>query len=453
ISILPYKTAILRGVINIINEFKKKKEDGVDYKNLCKEITKYINLQKKCVRQEIRNKGKNLVHKEWKTVLTSLLTTFNSQKVNRLCYLDDDKNIDHKKHILDLHELFRNFCIQKKARLQSTSEVDFEKCSEYMSWIVEKKKEIQSRDPNYNFISQYEEYFHIHPDCNYPWLLKDTPDIICRRRTKTRAGEKDDKVKQLGDTSQTSPPVLPDNSAGPKKNISLESSNPSKGDIVPTSHKSPDSDQEKTHAISTSSDHSRSVNNGAQENNQIMLKGTPVADTPHVLQSNEDYENIKFKSFFSSIENHVLGHKVPHDVHNEFKKKFTTFRNKYLSLIQEEPIPRITTKAYKYIPPKLLPSKIFLQSLRSQGFQSHLSKQQLVPQLPSSQSYPSTILGSKPFPKTIQPIISYVPTTKPMKKQLPLFRLLPAFTTKPPGTISDYYYPFIITLNKNTYIY
>ncbi|SBT58305.1 hypothetical protein POVWA2_084190 [Plasmodium ovale wallikeri] len=242
ISILPYKTAILRGVINIINEFKKKKEDGVDYKNLCKEVTKYINSQKKCVRQEIKKKRKTLVHREWKTVLTSLLTTFNSQKVNRLCYLDDDKNIDHKKHILDLHELFRNFCIQKKARLQSTSEVDFEKCSEYMSWIVEKKKEIQSRDPYYNFISQYEEYFHIHHNCNYPWLLRDTPDIICRKATRTKAKEEKDQGKSSVDASQTAPTVNPNRSADPKKNIPLEPSNHSKGEVVLTSGKAGDSD-------------------------------------------------------------------------------------------------------------------------------------------------------------------------------------------------------------------
>ncbi|SBT55951.1 STP1 protein [Plasmodium ovale wallikeri] len=89
-------------------------------------------------------------------------------------------------------------------------------------------------------------------------------------------------------------------------------------------------------------------------------------------------------------------------------------------------------QAYKYIPPKLLHSKIFLQSLRSQGFQSHLSKPQLVPRLPSSQSYPPTILGSQPFPKTIQPIISYVPTPKPVKTRLPFFPLLPPITTNPP---------------------
>ncbi|SBS93443.1 STP1 protein, partial [Plasmodium ovale curtisi] len=427
-----YKTPILQGAINIINEFSKDKNDGIHYKNLCEELNKYVKAQRKCVREEITNMGKNFVTKEWNIIRSALEVTFKSQKVNRLCYLDNDKEINHKKYILDLHELFRNFCIQKKARSQSTSDMDFQKCSEYISWIDEKKKEIKGHDPDYKYIGEYQTYFHIHRNCNYPWLLQNAPDIICRRRTKTKAGEKDDKGKPLGNTSQTSSPILPDSSADPKKNIPLEPSNPSKGDVVPTSDKSREGDNEKTPAKSTSSDHSQSVNNGAQSNNPIMtLYGTPVADPPRVSQPNEDDEYKKFESLLYSDKNIVLGQKVPHDVHDEFKKKFTAFRNKYLSLIQGKPIPRIITKAYKYIPPKLLPSKIFLKSLRSQGFQSNLSKQQLIPRIPSAQSYPPTILYSQQVPKTIQPIMSYVPTPKPMETQLPSFRLLHPITTNP----------------------
>ncbi|SBS89229.1 STP1 protein [Plasmodium ovale curtisi] len=427
-----YKTPILDGAIKIINEFKKDKEDGVHYKNLCAELNKYAKVQRKCVREEVTGMGKNFVTREWNIIQSALGVTFQSQKVNRLCYLDNDKEINHKKYILDLHELFRNFCIEKKVRSQSTSDMDFQKCSEYISWIDEKKKEIKGHDPDYKYIGEYQTYFHIHRNCNYPWLLQNSPDIICRRRTKTKAAEKDDKGKPLGDTSQTSSPILPDSSADPKKNIPLEPSNPSKGDVVPTSGKSGESDHEKTSAKSTPSDHSQSVNNGAQANNPIMtLNGTPVADPPHVSQPNENNEYIKLKSLFYSIQNNVLGQKVPHDVNDEFKKKLTSFRNKFISDIQREPITSITTKAYKYIPQKLFHYKTFLQSLRSQGFQSYLSKQQLVPRLPSSQSYPPTILDSQPFPKAIQPIISYVPTTKPMKK-LPLFRLLLPITKNPP---------------------
>ncbi|SBS90930.1 STP1 protein [Plasmodium ovale curtisi] len=428
-----YKTPILQGAINIINEYSKDKNDGIHYKNLCEELNKYVKAQRKCVREEITNMGKNFVTKEWNIIRSALEVTFKSQKVHRLCYLDNDKEINHKKYILDLHELFRNFCIQKKARSQNTSDMDFQKCSEYISWIDEKKKEIKGHDPDYKYIGEYQNYFHIHRNCNYPWLMQNAPDIICRMRTKTKAGEKDDKGKPLGDTSQTSSPILPDSSAGPKKNIPLEPSNPSKGDVVPTSGKSRESDHEKTPAKSTPSDHSQSANNSTQLNNQIMtFDGTPVADTSLVSQPNEDDENIKFESLFYSRKNHIDGQKVPHDVHDAFKKKLTTFRNKFLSDIQREPITSITTKAYKYIPQKLFHYKAFLQSLRYHVFQSYLSKQQLVPRLPSSQSYPPTILDSQPFPKAIQPITSYVPTRKTMKTRLPFFRLLPPITTNPP---------------------
>ncbi|SBS90012.1 STP1 protein [Plasmodium ovale curtisi] len=428
-----YKTPILDGAIKIINKFKKDKEDGVHYKALCEELPKYVKSQRRCVRQEMEKQRHKFVNKEWNKILDALITTFNSQNIKRLCYLDDDKNIDHKKHILDLHELFRNFCIEKKERLRNTSEVDFEKCNEYMSWIVEKKREIQARDPNYDYIRQYEEYFYIHTNCNYPWLLRDIPDITCRVTTTTRAKEKQGKEKSSVDASQIAPAVNPSSSTGPEKNIPLEPSNPSKGDVVLTSGKSRESDHEKTPEKSTSSDHSQSVNNGAQANNPIMmLSGTPVADASLVSQPNEDDEYKKFKSLFYSREDNIDSHNVPHDVHDAFKKKLTTFRNKFLSLMQGEPIPRITTKAYKYIPPELLHSKIFLQSLRSQGFQPHLSKEQLVPRLPSSQSYPPIILDSQPFPKAIKSIISYVPTPKQMKTQLPFFRLLPPITTNPP---------------------
>ncbi|SBT83029.1 STP1 protein [Plasmodium ovale] len=429
---IPYKTPILDGAIKIINKFKRDKEDGVHYKALCEELPKYVKSQRRCVREEMQNQGQKFVTKEWNKILNALITTFNSQNIKRLCYLEDDKELDQKKYILNLHELFRNFCIEKKRRLQSTSDVDFQKCSEHMSWITEKKKEIQGSDPNYNFISQYEEYFNIHHNCNYPWLLRDTPDIICRKATRTKAKEEKDQGKSSVDASQTAPTVNPNRSADPKKNIPLEPSNHSKGEVVLTSGKAGDSDHEKTPAQTTSAD-SKSANNSTQLNNQTMtLDGTPVADTSLVYQPNEDDEYKKFKSLFYSPEDNIDSHNVPHDVHDEFKKKFTTFSNKYLSLIQGEPITSITTKAYKYIPQKPFNYKLFLQSLRSQVFQSNISKQQLIPRLPSAQSYQPTMLDSQQFPKTIQPIISYVPTTKPMKKQLPLFRLLLPITKNPP---------------------
>ncbi|SBT56081.1 hypothetical protein POVWA1_074260 [Plasmodium ovale wallikeri] len=42
-----YKTPILDNAIKIINEFKKDKDDGVHYKNLCEELNKKKDVQGK----------------------------------------------------------------------------------------------------------------------------------------------------------------------------------------------------------------------------------------------------------------------------------------------------------------------------------------------------------------------------------------------------------------------
>ncbi|SBT57153.1 hypothetical protein POVWA2_077650 [Plasmodium ovale wallikeri] len=441
LALLPYKTPILQGIIEIISEFKKKNDDGIDYKKLCEQTNRYVNAQKKCVKDVTTSKRRTFVTREWKGIINGLVQTYEKQDVKRLCYYEDDNEVKKKKEVLNIHDVFRKFCIEKKNRLRNSSDMDFEECNNYMSWLDEKKRELQGLDPNYKYIEEYQKYFYIHTNCNYPWLVKNTLDIICRRKTNTKAKEKDGKEKSSVDASQIVTTVNPNPSADSKKNIPLEPSTHSKGEVVLTSDKSPESGHEKTPVKSTASDHSQSLNNGSQANNSIMmLSGTPVADPLHVSQPNADAEYTKFESLFYSFENNIDSHKVPHDVHDAFKKKLTTFRNKFLSVMKGEPIPRITTQAYKYIPPKLLHSKIFLQSLRSQGFQSHLSKPQLVPRLPSSQSYPPTILGSQPFPKTIQPIISYVPTPKPVKTRLPFFPLLPPKQKSPKLFILNVYY-------------
>ncbi|SBT54496.1 hypothetical protein POVWA1_066560 [Plasmodium ovale wallikeri] len=246
LALLPYKTPILQGIIQIISEFKKNDEDGIDYKNLCEKTNRYVNAQKKCVKEVTASKGRKFVTNEWKSIIRGVAQTYEKQNVKRLCYYEDDREVKKKKEVLNIHDVFRNFCIEKKARLQKLSDMDFEQCNEYMSWLNEKKMHLKSIDPNYEYIQQYQEYFNIHNNCNYTWLVKNTPDIICRRTTKTKAGKKDDKGRPLGDTSQTSPPVLTDTTADSKKNIPLEPSNPSKRDVVPTSGKSPESDHEKT---------------------------------------------------------------------------------------------------------------------------------------------------------------------------------------------------------------
>ncbi|SBT57907.1 hypothetical protein POVWA2_082260 [Plasmodium ovale wallikeri] len=337
ISILPYKTAILHGAISIITDYKKNTEDGIDYKSLCEKISKYVNSRKKCVRQELKEKGKSLITNEWKTVITSLLVTFNTHDIKSLCYLENDNEVKKKKDVLNIHNAFRDFCIEKKNHLRNSSDMDFEECDKFLSWISEKKMELQVLDPNYEYIKEYQKYFDIRDNCNYPWLLKDAGGVTCQRLTRTRARDKDNKQETLNTPSQSAPAVTTVSSADSKKNIPLEPSTHSKGEVVLTSDKSPESGHEKTPVKSTASDHSQSDNNDAKANNQIMfLSGTPVDDPPHVSQSNEDYENIKFKSLFYYHKNHIDGQIVPHDVHDTFKKKLTTFRDKFLSDIQKK---------------------------------------------------------------------------------------------------------------------
>ncbi|SBS89379.1 STP1 protein [Plasmodium ovale curtisi] len=416
-SILPYKTTILHGVINIISEFKKKKEDGVDYKNLCKEVHKYVNSQKKCVRQEIKNKGKTFVHKEWKTVLSSLLTTFNSHKVNRLCYMDDDKNIDHKKHILDLHESFRNFCIEKKGRLQNTSEVDFEKCSEYMSWIVEKKREIQARDPNYKYIEEYKEFFNIHTNCNHPWLLKDTPDITCRRRTITTAGEKKDKGKSLSDTSQDLPIANKDASTRNNNSNPSPEKPPSKV-IDRASNLPPSSFPEQSPTKSTSHADGNTI---AQPNiSNVILSGTSFPEPDPIFPPPVDYDP-KLKPFFEYLYNNLDGNKIHHDVDHSIKRKPVKISKDYPNYVQGDPILSTINKPYKHIPAGTLLSKNFFPLLLSKAqFAKTVPplKQSLSPIVPSQPISPS-IPNSKNFSITLPHAVNYVPINKSTKFAVP----------------------------------
>ncbi|SBT83786.1 STP1 protein [Plasmodium ovale] len=442
-----YKTPILQGAINIINEFSKDKNDGIHYKNLCEELNKYVKSQRKCVREEVLGMGKNFVTREWNIIQSALGVTFKSQKVNRLCYLDNDKEINQKKYILDLHELFRNFCIQKKERLQNTSEVDFQKCSDYMSWIEEKKREIQGRDPNYDYIRQYEEYFYIHHNCNYPWLLNGTPDIICRMTTKTRAKENQGKEKSLGDTTYVTPVITHDSSKDNKKNEPQTTQPSSKGDVVPADVNSPNPKPEKSPTQSKSSPevHANSQNNIFN----TILEGSEVSQSTSISKAIPDDEHLQHKSIFYSLTNNLVGHKIPHYIHHstniEPEKIFSTYPTK----VEGKPIVTPIIKQYKFIPPELLRSQQFFQRLRSQGHTSLLAKEPFIPLLPRSQAYPPSILDPQPFPTIIPSFVNYFPTTKSMKKHAP-FRLLPPIPKYHPGTINNYYYLFISTKKIET---
>ncbi|SBT59418.1 hypothetical protein POVWA2_096150 [Plasmodium ovale wallikeri] len=173
-------------LVEIINEFSKYKNDGIHYKNLCEELLKYFKVQKRCVREEVTSQGQKFKTYEWNNIVNALYTTFESKKIKRLCYLEKDNDENKKKDVLNIHEEFRNFCIEKKARLRNISDMNFEQCNDYMSWITEKKRGLQAIDPNYENIREYKEYFDIHHNCNYPWLVSNTPDVTCSQITRSR---------------------------------------------------------------------------------------------------------------------------------------------------------------------------------------------------------------------------------------------------------------------------
>ncbi|SBT56026.1 hypothetical protein POVWA2_071180 [Plasmodium ovale wallikeri] len=96
-TLLPYKTPILYGALNIINEFKKNDDDGIDYKNLCNKLSKYAMSQKNCVRDVVTSKQKKFERGEWKNIIKDLVHTYERQDVKRLCYYEDDKDVSKKK--------------------------------------------------------------------------------------------------------------------------------------------------------------------------------------------------------------------------------------------------------------------------------------------------------------------------------------------------------------------
>ncbi|SBT56347.1 hypothetical protein POVWA2_073090 [Plasmodium ovale wallikeri] len=243
---LPYKTPILQGAIKIITEIKKKNQDGIDYKKLCEELSKYINVQKGCINPNLKSNDKTTFEKQWKDIIGGVRATFTSNDINRLCYWEGDKKEKNKKEVLDLHDQFRKFCIQKKEYEAISSNMEPEECVKYIQWIENEKKKLLSVDPGYNTIKQYQKYFNIRNNCNYPWLLKYAPDITCSVRTKTKPKEQVSTAKTSADTSQSTPDVGRAIPAGDTKVNPDPTQPPSTGVVVPLDDKTTSIHHEKT---------------------------------------------------------------------------------------------------------------------------------------------------------------------------------------------------------------
>ncbi|SBT59410.1 hypothetical protein POVWA2_096010 [Plasmodium ovale wallikeri] len=279
---LPYRTPILQGAISIIKDFEKNKDDGVDYLNLCDELNKYVNIQKECIDPSLKNKNMSLFITEWGNTIKGIRTTFTSNDINRLCYWEGDKKEKNKKEVLDLHDQFRKFCIQKKEYEAISSNMEPELCVKYIQWIENEKKKLLSVDPGYNTIKQYQKYFNIRNNCNYPWLLKNTLDITCSVRTKTKPKEQVSTAKTSVDDSQSTPDVGRAIPAGDTKVNPDPTQPPSTGVVVPLDDKTTSIHHEKTPI-------QRNTSDAADTNKQSNVpspdvQGNPIPMTIPVFQ-------------------------------------------------------------------------------------------------------------------------------------------------------------------------
>ncbi|SBS94325.1 STP1 protein [Plasmodium ovale curtisi] len=438
--LLPYKTPILQGIIKIINEFKKNDDDGIDYKKLCEQTSRYVNAQKNCVKDVTTSKGRTFVPKEWKDIISGLVQTYEKYDVKRLCYYEGDKETTKKKHVLNIHNVFRKFCIEKKSRFQNLGDMDFLQCSNYMSWITEKKKGLQALDPNYENIREYQEYFNIHHNCNYLWLLRDTPDIICSVRTKTKTKEQHSKVKTSVDSSQSLPDGSKDSPAGSTKaNPPTQQPSPKvEGD--PRSEKPPNTGLEKARTQGTPSgddnvDH-------VPQFYDVNLQGTPVDEPSPVPKSPDkqtfpEYSDPKVQEFIEKhIQDNFHGQIITHDTRHAINRNPDTIYKYNPSYIDGEAITPPITEPNNYIPLEvrysqrfiqLLHSQRFIELLRLQPFRNILFSKRFLSNVLSKERFIPQIIHSQQVPPAIPHREFYVPKPKPIKTQVALIPAEPIF--------------------------
>ncbi|SBS93833.1 STP1 protein, partial [Plasmodium ovale curtisi] len=438
---LPYRTPILQGAISIINDFEKNKDDGVDYINLCEELSKYVNKQKECIDPNLKKQNMNLFNTEWGKTIKGIRTTFTTKDINRLCYWEGDRKERDKKEVLDLHDKFRKFCIEKKKYEATSSNMEPDQCVSYIQWIEAEKKKLLSVDPGYNTIKNYKKYFNIHNNCNYPWLLNNTPDITCSVRTKTKPKEKDSEKKSLADTDKTTSVVTHDNSAGGKNDAPAEVQPSSKGDGAPDSAKVSVPPKENSPIQSKTS--AGTDLNSQQDIFNIKLEGTPVAESPPIFeirpipQTDPDPQYLQFKNLFESDKHYLRGNVIPHKYSHSTNIGSIKNSNIFTSYVEGEPIKTNISKTHKFIPRELLRSQEFVQLLRlprnrdllrTQQLHSLLSKKPFIEPHHLSKQYPKLIPDSQQFSTIIPRSINYIPMSKSTKSLALFLRELRSFT-------------------------
>ncbi|SBS99489.1 STP1 protein, partial [Plasmodium ovale curtisi] len=407
--------------------------DGIDYKKLCQDLNKYVNAQKKCVQEVTASQKRTFVTKQWKDIIQGLVQTYNAKNIKKICYYEGDQETTKKKHVLNIHDVFRKFCIEKKTRLQNLSDMDFEQCNEYLSWINGKKMYLQGLDPNYEYIKEYQEYFDIRDNCNYPWLLKKTPDITCRMTTRTKAKEKDKKSKTLNSPSQSAPAVTTVSSTEVNKDTSSKAISPSKAKLDPPTSKSSNTDQGKVSAKDTTSgdgnfDPQSSISN-------VMVQGAPIQQPIPIFKPTPASKIPKLKSIFQTLSTNLDGNKITDVVRHLFRRKPITNANKYPNDVKGYPIKHNITNSYNFIPTKILHSKPFIKVLLSEKIPSSNNRLQSFkePFTPPQPLLP-TIVNSQPYVTTIPITVKRARKTKPIKIQETFFSKLSPFPEITSGT-------------------
>ncbi|SBT84955.1 STP1 protein [Plasmodium ovale] len=399
---LPYRTPILQGAISIINDFEKNKDDGVDYINLCEELSKYVNKQKECIDPNLKKQNMNLFNTEWGKTIKGIRTTFTTKDINRLCYWEGDRKERDKKEVLDLHDQFRKFCIEKKQR-ETKNILNFQECMDYLQWINSKKELFLALDPKYSTIKEYKEYFDIRDKCNYPWLVSNIPDVTCTQFTTTKPKEKDSEKKSLADTDKTTSVVTHGNSAGGKNDAPAEVQPSSKGDEAPDSAKVSVPPKENSPTQSKTS--AGTDLNSQQDIFNIKLEGTPVAESPPIFeimpipQTAHDPMYLQFKKLLY-FDNYLRGNIIPHNYSHSTNIESRNNPKIFTSSVEGEPIKANITKPNNFIPLNVLYSKQFLSYL--------LSKERFTPPIIHSQQAIPVIPHTE----------FYVPKHKPIKTQV-----------------------------------
>ncbi|SBT02099.1 STP1 protein [Plasmodium ovale curtisi] len=410
--LLPYKTPILQGIIKIINEFKKNNDDGIDYKKLCEQTSRYVNAQKKCVQDVTISKGRTFVTKEWKGIISGLVQTYEKHDVKRLCYYEDDNEAKKKKEVLNIHHEFRNFCIEKKIRLQNLSHLNFKQCNEYMSWLNGKKMHLKSIDPNYEYIQQYQEYFNIHPNCNYTWLVSNIPDVTCSQITRTRGKEKEGAKKSVGDSSQTAPPIIPDSTTDAKKDNPLSPLNSFKGELGPASNKYPSSNPEiAPNERGSPPDNTNTVkDNVTPKIEDIGITGTDISKYPSNSYTKPNYADIK------RFPVATIGKKIPYVIRFPIHEAPDIFIDGKPVQVQDIQIDPTAINSYTWIPLRLPSAQVF------------------PPPYPRSKRFSSSNIHVQSHQTGIPPVEKYTRKTKPWRTPASFFyHELPPFIRSSTG--------------------